>query len=603
MTASSAQLHLITFNVVAGSTVQPGMSCSPPGGSLVQCSVSAVNQSQNTVTVAIAAPPGTPHGAIYLQLGSGGAMPVALDIGDQTPELNSVNPASSSWIAGIGLTFNGSNLASCEDIEEGPCWWTDIELDYGTSAPGSWGGLADETSSSAYGTLNPGAAGGTYYFIGYCGEYYADYGGDCELGPVSMAVAAEPPPPTPSLNVTSNGQPVAQGTCGNSSQALLISATPAMPPLQAQIIMSDGSTPSGDATFMIDGSYPLSNFNTNYPPNGVRSVAWAYSNTSGPGAAVVSDIQQASLAWKPLPQYGWSAPFAGGNASINWSYGNVQGTYNFCILGTNPSQSAVTYMLAPSSPAYWYEFWFANYIAIHETNQSQFCDIFHPSQTQGAPYCGQNGGLSQQSGPFPGMPIWGTPFGYGALQVDPPPSGSTLWNWSQNLTDGIALLQTKAGSPTAVGPNPSPTGEAGYPFWNGQVAQWNVENQQRQAAGLAPVGTAETFDPAPTLPSPSVPTCTFSTSFSTSLDISVPSTDANTYWYGDAILMMQYAGTADSCGNSANYVYYVQGNLSQNTTGYWSFHKVNGVSANIVSEFCSCTTYNSCIRVSPPACQ
>lgn len=397
---------------------------------------------------------------------------------------------------------------------------------------------------------------------------------------------------------------VQPGTCSQlaASQALLISATnpPAMPPLQAKIVMNDGSTPSGTATFWVNGSFPESNFNDNFPPTGLFQTPWAYSNVAGPGGAGVPDLQAANVAWVADPAHGWSAPFGGGNASIVWSYnGEQQPPYNFCILGTNPDQIAITSVLAPSNPANWYEFWFANYIAIHETNQSQFCDISNPSRTNGGPYCGQNGSGSQQSGPFPGMPIWGTPFGYGVMQLDPPPSPSTLWNWYQNLQDGVAHLQNLSGGTTDVAAQGAQNATA-YAFWNGQVQQWNDENlvNQAQTPPLPTFPTPESVDPGPN----SSDNCHFIGSLNAATGISTPNTGVPyTYWYGDAILMRMNAGTIDACGNNANYISWT--NSKPGTPGHWSFDKTTKVNSDIVYEFCTCTSNSACVRLPKPTCQ
>jgi len=221
----------------------------------------------------------------------------------------------------------------------------------------------------------------------------------CPGGPFEPPAPTPVPPPKPSLIVTSNGQTVAQvtpppppspsspvppatawGSC-NPNHALFIDNTPAMPPLQVTIVMSDGSRPTGTATFSVSGSFPETNLNTHYPPNGTFLIPWGYWN----GLPSVSQPtpQSANDTWTA----GWSTPVGGGNASIQWDYnGAPQQPFNFCILGKNPDPSAVTAALSSSNP-----YWFANDIAIHETEQSQFCDVDNPTRTSGSKYC-QDGG-------------------------------------------------------------------------------------------------------------------------------------------------------------------------------------------------------------------
>ncbi len=40
----------------------------------------------------------------------------------------------------------------------------------------------------------------------------------------------------------------------------------------------------------------------------------------------------------------------------------------------------------------------------------------------------------------PGYPLWGTPNGYGLMQLDPPPTLATVHNWRQNVADGLVRL-------------------------------------------------------------------------------------------------------------------------------------------------------------------
>jgi len=433
----------------------------------------------------------------------------------------------------------------------------------------------------------------------------------CPGGPFEPPAPTPVPPPKPSLIVTSNGQTVAQvtpppppspsspvppatawGSC-NPNQALFIDNTPAMPPLQVTIVMSDGSRPTGTATFSVWGSFPQTNLNTSYPPNGTFLIPWAYWN--GLPAASQPTPQSASDTWTA----GWSTPVGGGNASIQWDYnGAPQQPFNFCILANNPDESAVTAVLAPSNPAYWYQYWFANYISIHETNQSQFCDTGDPSRTNGADYC-RNGGTSGESGPYPGRPIWGFPFGYGAMQVDPPPTSYTLWNWYQNLLDGIAQLQAKAGQPSDVAAQGAQNSTA-YAFWNGQVQQWNDENLalQAQTPPQPTFPTPESVDPGPNRAN----NCHFIGSLDAATGISTPNTGLPyTYWYGDAILMRMNAGTIDACGHNANYISWI--NSKPGTPGRWAFDKTTTINSDIVYEFCTCTSFSACVRLPKPTCQ
>ena len=101
------------------------------------------------------------------------------------------------------------------------------------------------------------------------------------------------------------------------------------------------------------------------------------------------------------------------------------------IEGINPSRDAVkTY--AGESP------WFLPRIIDQESNFRQFISS-------------------------PGKPLWGTPDGWGLMQLDPPPADQTLWNWQQNINDGTTLLADKGANSGA--------------FWQRQVNQYNQYNQ------------------------------------------------------------------------------------------------------------------------------
>jgi len=172
------------------------------------------------------------------------------------------------------------------------------------------------------------------------------------------------------------------------------------------------------------------------------------------------------------------------------------------------------------------------------------------------------------------------------MQLDPPPDVNAAWNWTQNVADGIARLQNLAGSVRST------AGGNAYQFWNRQVQQWNNENVRWQNQNHPTVPPPEQVDPGPN----SSPNCHFIGSLNPATGISTPNTGTpNTYWYGDAILMKQNAGTKDADGTNANYLSWHEG--TQTVPGSWAFHKWNRVNSDIVYEFCTCTTFQSCVRL------
>jgi len=499
---------------------------------------------------------------------------------DSPPQLSSASIPSSTWSPSISVSFAGNNLNACDLLlDEAECWWTDIELDKSQSAPGNFQ-MGFESINSASGTLLPSPAGGTFVFQGNACTDVVDGDGfvgneedSCDAGDASVGVDPQPAP-TPSLQVTSNARPVAQGTCDNLalSEVLYISNSnpPTMPPVSAQIIMSDGSRPQGSVVWGLQGTFTQYVGGTATNPQAMAPPPTWGIGTQPPVAATDPWV----VPWAQM------TTLAGGNATINWTYNGVQQSFTFCILGTNPSESTVQSVLS-SSP-----YWFANDIAVHETDQSQFCD--GTTRTSGAPYCAAFGDFAI------GFPIWGRPQGYGVMQVDPPFSLDTIWNWSKNLSDDNTHLQNLAGSMYSM------SGGSAYPFWQRQVYQWYLENynQISQTPPQPALPLPEDVDTGPY----STPNCAFIGSVSTPNPTGLYSTPftniTNTYWYGDAILMKQNAGTTNKCTlSTANYVAWKQGTLTQ--PGSWVFNKPTLDSADIVYEFCTCTTFAACQRIAP----
>jgi hypothetical protein len=541
-------------------------TCSSAGPN-VTCQV--ISSAPGTVTLGVTASTSAVHGTRVLSLNGGaGASHLAIaDFGGAGGL--SIDPSSIQ--AGTSTLPPGAQISGpmldpyCDD--DGDCAGPSLYIEPVTGAGGLGGYIASLTPATIYANLyaSPNSAGDYNIFVDMCGDYWDPDAENwlCQFGPAAFTVT---PAPTPSLRVTSNGSPVAQGTCDalSLSQVLYISPTPSMPPVTASIVMSDGSAPQGAATWTISGTFPQT-INNNQTQNDQWGII-------GPPPVVAAN-QPFSVLWSAV------GGLVGGNAHIGWSYNGVQQPpYNFCILGQNPAQSAIQ-SAAAASP-----FWFTNNIAIHETNQSQFCD--GTPQTAGAPYCASGGA------DVIGWPIFGPPGGYGVMQLDPPPDPFSVWNWSLNVSDGISLLQSLAGSTTST------AGSQAYPFWNRQIYQWNLENVALQQQGQPTFPPPEKADPGPYFS----PNCTFIGSLSPATGISTPNTGApNTYWYGDAVLMKQNNGTYDACGNNANYVSWIQ--TTSQVPGHWSFDKsVLNSSKDIVYEYCTCTTFQACIRTGLPTC-
>jgi hypothetical protein len=337
------------------------------------------------------------------------------------------------------------------------------------------------------------------------------------------------------LSVKSNGDPLSAGSCA------YIDPTPQMPQISAQVRDGSGNTVSGTITWQI---FILFNFKsrTAIPGGGgyyrIPIQLIAKSDTGDP--------QQLSA------DQTWNASFSairGGTAELKWTYNGVaQPIFRFRICGQNPSFSALDSALGAGAVN---QYWFLRNIAIHETNESQFCQ---QTRSQAA-YCAKPEKW--------GDPVFGIPAGYGSTQLDPVDTIDQLWDWRANASGAVA--RTDAGG--------------AYAFWRSQVQQWRAANVVLTNRAL------------PKIPSPQDQQETATCNFTAALDASDNTSQANlngrpnTYWFGDAIAMKGFA-------RGARYLRF--------KLGRWSFDKVttipiNGASQNhnYVYEFCTCSVASS----------
>ena len=428
--------------------------------------------------------------------------------------------------AAISVCNNNASVCTSSDVHPVVSYWSNNQINVQLSADFSASGFYDVQITSAGATgngFNPVPQGTT----------------SSKSNRKTVAVTGQS---NLTLRVTSNGNAV------NSSQCLLIDTTPQMPQLTATVVSQDGSLITGNATWQVNIT-----FAQKMRPDGHEEVQTT-SYPSGPLQSVPAN--------QP-----WNVPFgsllAGGEAAIQWTYnGGAQTSFPFCIRGQNPDFGTATAAL-DAVP-----YWFAKNIAIHETNMSQFCEA---GRAQVA-YCANSSNYT--------LPIWGTPGGYGMMQVDPPPSQNAIWNWRAAIAAGQDRIQTLAG--------PAQDGEGGqaYQFWLRQARQFEQYNatQPANAQVQAPV------DPGPYIS----PACTFVYSKTAYTG------QANAHWFGDAILIKQYGGTGDIGGNTANYLSWVNNNPNV-AVPVWQFHKSNKISKDVAYEVCTCTTpgSSSCQHLGP----
>jgi hypothetical protein len=458
----------------------------------------------------------------------------------------------------------------------------------GASASGSYDLLVGTDPTAASGTGNAMMA--------------ADQQGPGPRAPLQVGSS-----PQVSLKVTYNGQPMAAGSTALIAKGQDQYETPVMPQITAKIVDGNDKAVAGQASWIMTVTFPQY----------MSDAQWAL------GASTGTPVPQTVLiggAAGPPPinvdasqpfQAPWGSTFIGGDATINWYYnGFKQQPFSFVIRGQNPDQPVLASRLASS------QYWFAPYISMHETRQAQFC-LQPGGRTAISAYCNDqnplpdpppsgSGGAVTYISPV-GMPIYGHPRGYGAMQLDyPVPTIQQIWNWQANVDQGKALIGLKAGSTT----DQSGTG---YGYWNQQVFNWQRYNQgvaSYVAAGggvnqLAAVLAPENYDAPATLANvgvvPNVPVTTIPIPNCKFIGVSTPpnSGDSGTYWYGDAVVMKRNAGTGTCKGQGGKPYEYVRWNNSgvppTGAPAVWTFNKGTGYSGDIVYEFCSCKTSSSCV--------
>ncbi len=126
--------------------------------------------------------------------------------------------------------------------------------------------------------------------------------------------------------------------------------------------------------------------------------------------------------WNIADEFG--TDFRGGKATLYCEYQGLEFEQIFHIRGNNPTEAAAEAEIG-NNP------WYAIPIARHESGTQN-----------GRTYVQFNevGALGPNPADFKHCPNFGDPNGWGIMQLDPPPSDETLWNWKQNIADGKAHL-------------------------------------------------------------------------------------------------------------------------------------------------------------------
>ncbi len=279
------------------------------------------------------------------------------------------------------------------------------------------------------------------------------------------------------LSLTSNGAQVLAKGCAT------ISSKPSMPRLVASLTSNQGLSGTVD-----------------------WSLAVQYTGPDSPQTTFSFNTHVTSLP----ANHSWTVPFGGtfigGDATLTYTYQGATQTFDFCIDGKNPEVKSVKDALGTDP-------WFLPDIAYVESLHT-----YHQFDSDGDP-------------------LFGAPHGFGIMQLDPPPSQLDVFDWVQNLNDGIDKVNSLESGAAA--------------FWDRQVAQYTA--------------WADDHDDTPPPPgNDSEGSCVFGYA------------PAGTeYSFSDAIWIKQYNGA------TANYIAWANTGANKNNP-MWVFHRCSATSAGEV---------------------
>jgi len=226
-----------------------------------------------------------------------------------------------------------------------------------------------------------------------------------------------------------------------------ISSAPAFPQLAAQLTGPSGQALSGQVDWKLT-SHDVNSYNsTGKDANGDSiTVVNTVDIICGAPELGADTFLDASIPWNIGSNLAY---LCGGNATLEYKYGQTSGSFPFQILGQNPNYTAVESQLSayPWFAANGGTPWFLYQLVNQESSYQQF----------------------NNTGAKAGLPNYGAPQGFGLMQVDPPRSPATLYDWKQAAADGLAILQ----------------GFYAGPYWKNQTDAWNlynVDNPQNPAS-------------------------------------------------------------------------------------------------------------------------
>jgi hypothetical protein len=133
----------------------------------------------------------------------------------------------------------------------------------------------------------------------------------------------------------------------------------------------------------------------------------------------------------------------GGTATLAWTAAGQSGQFLFCINGNNANPDAATLLFQLGTNP-WYLFQIAE----------------QESPNGSLPGALQFNMITKSKADTAYQPVWGSPNGFGIMQIDPPLSELDVFSWTHNVADGVLLAQQQNG--------------AAVTFWNRQVAQYKT---------------------------------------------------------------------------------------------------------------------------------
>jgi hypothetical protein len=191
----------------------------------------------------------------------------------------------------------------------------------------------------------------------------------------------------------------------NDNGYVYINSTPQMPQITASLKPADLP---GNAKWRLHIEYKRNPRNDDEYYPGPTAASWK--------TLLAGDV------WNIADEFG--TDFRGGKATLYCEYQGLEFEQIFHIRGNNPTEAAAEAEIG-NNP------WYAIPIARHESGTQN-----------GRTYIQFNeiGTLGPNPADFKHCPNFGAPNGWGIMQLDPPSSDETLWNWKQNISDGKAHL-------------------------------------------------------------------------------------------------------------------------------------------------------------------